>query len=225
MAVLATRGLLENVVRVTNLETQRQGTGMLTHVRGRQHVVTTWHGHGPTADTVLEITQVAGDAVSHVEANLVARDEAADIAVFRLLVDLNSSPFSLPAFFEEPYLGQEVLIVGYPVQFEHSFAMEADLQPRPIPMVKAGVLAGFPGNRLYLDLIANTGFSGAPVVVADAKDPQQSKIIGMVRGTYGPPDHPGVAQPSGWTRDLGVSEAATSRSITTLLRSVVARFD
>lgn len=79
--------------------------------------------------------------------------------------------------------GEDVLILGYP----SGRAFGANLQSHPVstPMVKKGAMATMffeddnGSSRFYLDLVANPGFSGAPVVFKEAQS-GQARIAGMV---------------------------------------------
>lgn len=207
--------VLQNVVRVTNLETNRQGSGFLVTAAGRQHVVTTMHGHGPDEDTTLEITQITGDAVSQTNATRVAHDAQGDVAVYRLLTDLNTTALPLPTVGGRYMMGQPVIIVGYPA-LEHDVAVGSG-ESRPFPMLKSGVIAGMPTGRLYLDLIANAGFSGGPVVFVDAHD-GKPKVAGIVLGTFEDLTSRGGSAPGDdWRRAAGFSVAAAAPTVARLL--------
>lgn len=64
------------------------------------------------------------------------------------------------------YHSMDVLMLGYPGGT--NFAVDLQGGPQVLPMVKKGVIAAITSRprRTYLDVIANPGFSGSPVLMA-----------------------------------------------------------
>jgi S1-C subfamily serine protease len=77
------------------------------------------------------------------------------------------------------HLSQDVLMVGYPGG--NSYTVHVSGTPNVLPMVKKGVIAAMTStpDRIYLDLIANPGFSGSPLLMAP-HDARHVMVAGMV---------------------------------------------
>lgn len=181
-APLAVHEALTNVARV-HTETGAQGTGVLVDIGGRQHLITTAHGLVPgEVVQTLHIFTAAGDA-PWVEARRVDESPAEDdLAILRLTTEVATGGSAPPPFDESGLLlGQPCLLVGYTVAIEHSISI-AGRPPSPFPVVKSGVIAAKPPGTTWLDLTANSGFSGGPVVARRLND-CAIVFLGIVKGT------------------------------------------
>ena len=156
---------------------------MLLHIGGRQHLITTAHGLVPDdADHMLHLFTTSGEA-PWVEARRVDDSPTElDLAILRLTTEVDTGHVDPPPFEDVGmYLGQECLLIGYPIAIEHSISI-AGAPERPFPVVKSGVIAAMSPGLTWLDLTANAGFSGGPVV---ARRPVDGALVflGIVKGT------------------------------------------
>ena len=74
-------------------------------------------------------------------------------------------------------LGQQVMIVGYPLGLELK-ASGVKNNGRPLPLVKSGFLSNMPikDECLLLDAHVNKGFSGSPVIFKSPSDSDRYRL-------------------------------------------------
>ena len=80
-------------------------------------------------------------------------------------------------------LGQDAYFIGFPGAAIGMGGIQLNPGPEfnggyPIPFVKKGTIGGFHNGKIYLDGMANGGFSGGPVVHTDTAG--ETKVIGIV---------------------------------------------
>ena len=147
------------------------------------------------------------------------RDSPGDVALFRLPSGLLSDAVGTVDVLSAGYfITQECFILGYPYGLALTFSEASNVQ---LPLVKRGIIAGAsgpPSDRvLYLDLVANPGFSGGPVVIRNGTTGRQ-QVIAVVKGTLtGPLVEPTLAEPSPPRVTAGLSLATEVDSALRLL--------
>jgi hypothetical protein len=108
-------------------------------------------------------------------------DLAADVAIFKLEESIvpQNFPVDISA---QIVISQEIMVLGYPSSIE----LQPGTVPITFPMVKRGILGGIKrvdeAALLFLDIIANPGMSGGPVIHRDIR----TGIIGfsgVIKGT------------------------------------------
>lgn len=165
------------------LETEegKVATGLIVQHEDRVLLITAAHAMPDTAEARLRIgsSQNLG-RTDLILARVDDRDLAAedDVAIFQLpnlSWRLDSSRISD----EGLYHSMDVLMVGYPGG--QNFLLQLPGGPQVFPMVKKGIIAAATSDpsRLYLDIIANPGFSGSPLLMALPSAPE-AMIAGMV---------------------------------------------
>lgn len=94
-------------------------------------------------------------------------------------------------------------MVGYPGGTSYTVEVGGGGEPNVLPMTKKGIIAAMTSvpNRLYLDLIANPGFSGSPVVMPNAQLARQRSQAWSSR----PPWCGGITPSSPWMRQASRS--------------------
>ena len=106
-------------------------------------------------------------------------------------------------------------MLGYPYNLE----LRMKGGPQVLPMVKRGIVSGMQSDvdgpiHIYLDLIANPGFTGGPVLFRHQEDGVIS-VAGIVKGTY----TQRAAPQEGWKDDTiaGISVATDIGYVGTVL--------
>lgn len=172
----------------------KAGTGMVVRKGRLDFLVTAAHGVLPSDVVDFQIGSVNSLGFKELKLERVDEWEASspdDVAVFKLS-DWQGTALPVDRLdMNGISLAQDVLIIGYPdgTPFVSKIAGKPEGLPAPnyasIPMVKHGILAAVDsekvGNtkRLYLDLVANPGFSGGPVLFRHRKT-DQTLVAGMV---------------------------------------------
>lgn len=144
----------------------------------------------------------------------------ADVAAFRLPPGVITTPVGTVTLTAAGfYFTQDCYILGYP--YGLSFTMTNDEDGQQLPLVKRGIIAGavqHPGHRdLYLDLTANPGFSGGPVIIKNV-DTQGFQVVGVVRGSLsGPLEESTSDRPEPVVAAAGISLASDASAVEALL--------
>lgn len=177
---LAVNQVLTNVFSLES-ETGQRGTGFVLTRSDRQFLVTAEHGFSSDPDQTVLLRRFYDDQTAHMLLRRVNPAEgASDILIFELETQLDI-PFALPAVDDAGVMqGQDALIAGFP---NVGASLTATVQglpfPTVLPMCKQGIVSGFSRDLLYIDTIANTGFSGSPVVYRH-QESAEVRIAGMV---------------------------------------------
>lgn len=138
------------------------------------------------------------------------RDEVGDIAVFRLppklLVGIvGAVEIAQPGDY---FFSQDCFILGYPYRLSLTFDEESTQR---LPLAKRGIIAGAKGSGsgriLYLDLIANPGFSGGPVLSWDPNTREHKMLAVVAQALAGPLHEPTEAEPDPPRVAAGISLA------------------
>lgn len=148
-------------------ESQRPGTGFLLDVASRQYLITANHLTCGEPEEFIS-TQLPPWYPNPHQSQVLSRvglvDARVDVAVFACDQPLASSELTLPAGTEGLIWSQDAYVVGYPLNLSGRTANGQ----YGIPVAKKGIVAamdlGAEPPVLFLDLIANPGLSGAPVV-------------------------------------------------------------
>ena len=148
-------------------ESQRPGTGFLLDMHSRQYLITANHLTCGEPEEFIN-TQLPPWYPSPHQSQVLRRvgpvDTRVDVAVFACDQPLASSGLTLPAGTDGLIWSQDAYVVGYPLNLSGRTATGL----YGIPIAKKGIVAamdlGAEPPVLFLDLIANPGLSGAPVV-------------------------------------------------------------
>ncbi|MGR0219515.1 trypsin-like peptidase domain-containing protein [Agromyces sp. ZXT2-6] len=180
---LASTVRVQSTLRDESTGAFRVGTGL--RVDGDEHGYLVTAGHLVPAETTADLrighmgTAGADDFrdAERIDDPDMSVDD--DIAVFRM--PKGGFPFERLNR-DGSFLGQDVLIAGYP--WGRSFRVGTEVEGLTLPMIKKGVLSTFPAwdvPRFYIDVVANPGFSGAPVMYDGPGG--VARIAGMVTRT------------------------------------------
>jgi hypothetical protein len=92
--------------------------------------------------------------------------------------------FPLEAAIGSFILGQDMLIVGYPLKMSSDGG--AVTSGRPVPFVRKGVLSAFDWDTdpktLWIDAVNNEGFSGGPILFQNMQSPLPAPALYLVAG-------------------------------------------
>ena len=171
---LPTTNILHRVLKIKCADSV--GTGFVIFKDGNGFLVTAKHViKSAPARTFYR----HGDGWIPVPSSTIKFSTYFDIAVLRLATCEEQPVIQVPDFeigvsTTGLVLGQQVMIVGYPLGLE--LKESADINyGRPLPLVKNGFLSNMPikDECLLLDAHVNKGFSGSPVV---ARSPSESDM-------------------------------------------------
>ena len=197
-----TYDLTAATMRLT-VHADKHGTGFQIRHEGKDYLITAAHGVPEGEDHVeFLIARHKGLGTQHVTLQRVDEmddENPGDVAVF----SLPAQPHYMPSDMLTRAgirLGQDVMVLGYP--FGTAYAVTIGDQSYSTQMVKRGGLAAITEDRMYLDLVANPGFSGGPVFFY-APEEKRTMIAGMITKTgslhAGPPATDGTpAAPSAY---------------------------
>jgi hypothetical protein len=202
-----------SVVQVTG-ETGRPGAGCLVQRNAHHYLVTAKHLLTDERDEVLWLRHGwanGGRAFATELTRLGSLAAPADVAVFEIepdLLPLSTSPILFAS--AGLVLSQECFMLGYP-QLRSRMGEHTEL-----PLVKRAIISGVEKRAdevavLYVDTIANPGFSGGPVVLKN-HETGQFQIVGIVAGTLsGPIIEPTASEPEPprWPSGISVVTDAT----------------
>lgn len=186
------------------------GTGFQIRHEGKDYLITASHGMPEGEDRVeFLIARHAGLGSQHVTLQRVDDlddDNPGDVAVFLLPSQPNYLP-SETLTNAGIFLGQDVMVLGYP--FGQAYPVTIGGQPFSTQMVKRGGLAAVTDDEMFLDLVANPGFSGAPVFFYEPRE-AKTFIAGMIKqtGTLAATDGRGLV-PSAYA-DISVGSWSTA---------------
>lgn len=194
-------------------ERGRPGTATVLDIDGQRFLVTAKHLCTDEPEEYVTLVHPWTNNGSPFPTALVRvgeRNEVGDMAVFRLPPKLLVNVVGMikvarPGDF---FFSQDCFILGYPYRLSLTFGEESEQR---LPLVKRGIIAGAKGSGsdriLYLDLIANPGFSGGPVLIWDPKT-SQHQVIGVVAQALAAPLHePTEAEPNPPRVAAGISLA------------------
>lgn len=152
------------------------------------------------------------------------RDELGDLAAFELPPEVprtnDGNPVGLTVA-SGLMPSQECWILGFPYGLLHSHI--TTLSGQQVPLAKRGAMAGNFVREdgtlgLYLDLIANPGFSGGPVLFRSLISPGQLYVGGVVTGTVtAPMAEPTEDEPNPPRVTSGISLAASDEALADLI--------
>lgn len=180
---LAVNQVLTNVFSLESEKRQR-GTGFVVTRPGRQFLVTAAHGYSEDVDQIVRLRRFHDDQAAEMLLRRVNPvEDGDDILIFELETQLEI-PFVLPSIDDEGLRqGQDALITGFPdVGASVTTTVSGLSFPTVLPMCKQGIVSTMTRELLYIDVIANTGFSGSPVVYRH-HDSGEIRIAGMVLKT------------------------------------------
>lgn len=163
-------------------EEGKVATGLVVQHEDRVLLITA--AHAVPDDAVARLLLGSSQTLGRTDVTLPRvddRDLAAedDVAIFQLPNPdwklLDSSRINDDGLHQS----MDVLMVGYPGG--RNFVVEMQGGPQVLPMAKKGIVAAMTSSpsRTYLDIIANPGFSGAPLLMALPSAPQVM-VAGMV---------------------------------------------
>ena len=159
------------------------GTGFQIRHDDKDYLVTAAHGMPDGEDRVeFLISRHSGLGSQHVTLQRVDElddDNPGDVAIFSLPPQphyLSSEMLTTSGI----GLGQDVMVIGYP--FGQAFPVSIGGKSYSTQMVKRGGLAAIGEDEMFLDLVANPGFSGAPVFFYEPRE-KKTLIAGMIKET------------------------------------------
>lgn len=158
----------------------RTGTAFVVEVGGRQYAITAKHLLPASGKPFPLMVSHEGDWKSMGEVvPMPAEPDEVDVAVLAAKTQL--SPLTEIALGAEtdPFLSEEVYILGFPFGFQgESSHLNNGF---PVPFVKRGITAGFEGwdarQRIILDAMNNHGMSGGPVICMRDRTPM---VVGVI---------------------------------------------
>lgn len=109
-------------------------------------------------------------------------DAQCDLAILEPTAPLDLEDAAPPFGNGDFYLSQRVLFIGFPVAVEVITPVVGLDFDSPFPMVKGGILAAMNDDKVYIDQVANAGFSGSPIVYREIET-GAVKILGMISQT------------------------------------------
>jgi hypothetical protein len=181
--VLPTANIIQRIVFVAY--GTMTGTGFTIEVDDHQYIVTAAHivkGLGSRGRIELHRDGKWGQ----IDVDRLRSVSGRDVAVLyaRGAVVTQTLPVAFSDTADHYYYGQHVFMMGFPFGEPVGDVVLAD--GHPLPLVKAGALAGFyklPSghNRLLIDAHANKGFSGGPIFCYPLSgSPDTTRVIGVV---------------------------------------------
>ncbi|WP_157647373.1 S1 family peptidase [Actinomycetospora chiangmaiensis] len=195
--------------------TKGNGTGTLLRLDGRQVLITADHLTTGEPEEYFNFRApfITGSGWSYKPLVRLSQPlPGVDIAVFDFPEDhgalLNDS---LPLGMDDAGFSQDVFLLGHPYGLSLQLGSEADRFE--LPLVKKGILAGqkfeHDVKSVFVDCIANPGFSGGPAVF-QVTGSNRWKFLGVIKGQYvqDPPegDIEGLARtPAGITHVTEIS--------------------
>jgi len=177
-----TYDLTAAIMRLT-VTSGEHGTGFQIRHEDKDYLITAAHGMPKGQDRVeFLISRHAGLGSQHVTLHRVDElddNNPGDVAVF----SFPSHPHYLPSEIltsSGVMLDQDVMVIGYP--FGRAFPVSIGNKSYSTQMVKRGGLAAIGEDEMFLDLVANPGYSGAPVFFYDPEK-KRTSIAGMIKKT------------------------------------------
>ena len=195
---LAERQILERVLRFRG-ERGLPGTAFTTEEGSSQYLVTANHLTTGDPDENVSIGNFGFDErhllLSRVDDPL---EHGQDVAVF-VLEDEVASCAPLPLSSAGLMLSHDILIAGFPAGLEQTWINDGAADSRNMggtpgripterfPMLKRGIvgwMGSLSGQHVFLlDVLANFGFSGGPVVFRE-RETSQIRVAGIVSSTF-----------------------------------------
>lgn len=143
-------------------------------------------------DEIVQLERSPVNSVTRVEDCLTrvgSLDSPLDIAVYRCNEDLAKRDHILPFGSDGMVFSQDAFILGFP----QGLNLQLTGGSTSLPLVKKGIISGMTQeggiSLIYLDLIANPGFSGAPVIFHH-RETGRLTVAGVVNGTMTQPASP-----------------------------------
>lgn len=200
----------------------RPGSGFVIEEDGIQYLITAKHLCNGELDELITIRHPwtnSGISVSFVLSRKGPIDTPGDVAAFVLpaslvRVDNRAIPLDVVGL----AISQECYILGYPYDLSTSMGRGGT---QDLPFVKRGIFAGSGDvdgvKSWYIDVIANPGFSGGPLVYLNKKS-RRWQFAGVVVGSMSAPvAEPTAEEPSPPRFSAGLSVAVDAAVVHALL--------
>ncbi|WP_029287925.1 serine protease [Cellulomonas sp. HZM] len=197
-----TAEIWQRVVQLQSEGTGRPGTGFVVDGPGSRYLVTAQHlcVDAPSETFTITYAWANGTKPLTVELTRVGDPlEGGDVAAFLLSgteLDTVAMPGSVVLSSTGIGFTQECFILGFP--YGLTFDLELGGIEVTLPVAKRGTIAGFTRNPklgdgvwMLLDVVANPGFSGGPVV---ARVNGAWQFVGVVAGTMSGPIEEGSTE-------------------------------
>lgn len=173
-------------------ERGRSGTAFVLDHDGDQFLVTAKHLTNGERDEIVQLERSPVNSVTRVEDCLTrvgSLEDSFDIAVYRCNEELARRDLVLPIGSDGMVFSQDAFILGFP----QGLSLNLTGDSTSLPLAKKGIISGMIVDKgvylIYLDLIANPGFSGAPVVFHH-RETGRLTVAGVVNGTMTQPAAP-----------------------------------
>lgn len=168
---------------VVSLETEEHkvATGFQVRRGDRCFLVTAKHAMPDSENANLRIRKMDDPGAEVLELRRLDGEHEADVAVFG--VPFTGRALDISRVGDEGlYVAQDVLALGFPGGERYSVPMPQGFLA--LPLVKKGIVSAFAAKDrpMYLDLIANFGFSGGPVIFAPTQG-GAVRVCGMISQT------------------------------------------
>ena len=209
------------VMRFTG-ETGRRGTAFVVHVAGVDALVTAKHLCGGDADELITVQHPwtnAGAPFQVMAPRIGALNGTGDVAAFRLEPGMFAGVVGeVPLDSGGLTYTQDAFILGYPFGLSFQFADQRQELPLAKRGIVSGSLRGQDDEEIHvLDVIANPGYSGGPMVFF-APGSNAPKFAGVVKGNItAPAVEPTSAEPNPPRTTAGLSYVTNSASVLSLM--------
>lgn len=187
--------VIHRVVRLIG-EKGEPCSGFILDIRDKQYLITVAHTMNNEREERILLQHHALKTTEPLELVLSRSDKVGtdlDIAIFHLPEKLPLEHLTLPVGADGLALSQEVFILGFPAasdQWGRNLSMQWEPYGRESALIKRGIFSGASftgdGQLVYVDTIANPGFSGGLAVYENLKTHKQT-ALGVVKGHYSQP--------------------------------------
>jgi hypothetical protein len=193
-------------------ESNRRGTGFLFDHSEGLALITAAHLCNGDREELLEFQQAWADAapVTAYLDRIGSLDSTGDVAAFEVPQNLWPQWFvgKVPLTSDGLVYGQDCYILGYP--FDLSSAVGIQVKGHGLPIIKKGIISGSSADNdiwtWYIDVHANPGFSGGPLVIERSGSARDFQIAGVTIGaSFAPLDEPSNLNPSPMPFPAGLS--------------------
>ena len=158
----------------------RGGTGVVIFKDGNRFLVTAKHIIESAPDKTRYRQGDNWQPILPITVNL---SENYDIGVLRLpteeaLPALQVPDYEIGVSAGGMVLGQQVMMVGYPLGLEIEGGENINNYGRPLPLVKVGFLSDLSvkNGRLLIDAHTNKGFSGCPIIFRSPSESDRNRL-------------------------------------------------
>lgn len=205
---------------VVSLETEEHkvATGFRVRRGDRCFLLTAKHAMPDSRRASLRTRTMDDPGAAVLELERLDGEHEADVAVFG--VPFTGRALDISRVGDDGlYVAQEVLALGFPGGERYNVPMPQGFLA--LPLVKKGIVSAFAAadRPMYLDLIANLGFSGGPVIFAPAQG-GPVRVCGMISQTATMPVPSDDANARALLTAAGISTAASSVELLQLLHSL-----